>query len=162
MYLDTVGLVTIGIGFMLASSYAASTLPFTHPDGTPGSQIEIANEYARVKALPAGKLPMFYHSLSSLLLPEVEIQRLLVSKVNSFEVSLRRLYSDYDTLPDSVKVGLIDMIYNLGAARLQATYPRFNAAVRAHDWGLAATQSHRNGPSAERNAWAAEQFLEVE
>lgn len=161
MYLDTVGLVTVGIGFMLASSYAAATLPFTHPDGSVATQLEISDEYSRVKALPKGKLPDFYHSLSSLLLPDAQIYGMLATKVDTFEQGLLRIYPHYDTYPDSAKIALIDMAYNLGIAKLSSTYPRFNSAVRAHDWQLAASQCHRNGPSEERNLWTKNQFLEA-
>lgn len=161
MYLDSVGLVTIGIGFMLPNVYAASTLPFVNTDGSPSTQEEIAADFNRVKSLPQNKLPTAYHSFSSPLLPDAEIVKLTASKINSFEVSLRRMYPDYGIYPDAVKIALIDMIYNLGAAKLQAQYPKFNAAVRAHDWQLAASQCHRNGPSADRNAWAYQQFMEA-
>ena len=161
LYLDSIGLVTVGVGFMLPNVYAASTLPFMNTAGEPASQVEIALDYNRVKMLPANKLPTYYHSFSSPLLPQAEINRLLAANVVSFEVSLRRIYPDYDIYPDSVKVGLIDMCYNLGAAKLQATYPKFNAAVRSHNWELAASQSHRNGPSSERNAWTAGKFMEA-
>jgi len=161
MYLDSIGLVTVGVGFMLPNVYAASTLPFVNTKDEPASQVEIALDYNRVKALPANKLVTYYHSFSSLLLPPSEINRLLAANVTSFEVSLRRIYPDYDVYPGSVKIGLLDMVYNLGAAKLQATYPKFNAAVRAHNWELAAAQSHRNGPSEERNTWTKNQFLET-
>lgn len=161
MYLDSVGLVTIGVGFMLPNVYAASTLPFLNTKDELASQVEIAIDYNRVKSLPSNKLPTYYHSFSSLLLPPSEINRLLAANVNSFEVSLRRMYPDYGIYPDAVKVALIDMVYNLGAAKLQAQYPKFNAAVRAHDWQLAASQSHRNGPSEERNTYVKNLFLEA-
>lgn len=161
MYLDKVGLVTVGIGFMLPNIYAASTLPFMKPAGEPASQIDISLDYNRVKALSANKLVTYYHSFSSPLLPQAEINRLLAANVVSFEVSLRRIYLDYDIYPDSVKVGLIDMCYNLGASKLQAQYPKFNRAVQTHNWLLAADQCHRNGPSEERNTWTKNQFLEA-
>lgn len=161
MYLDSVGLVTVGIGFMLPNVFAASTLPFVNNAGESASQIEISLDYNRVKALPANKLVTYYHSFSSPFLPQSELDRQLAIKVTAFEVALRRIYPDYDVYPDSVKIALIDMIYNLGAAKLQATYPKFNAAVRAHDWRLAASQSHRNGPSDERNKYVKNLFMEA-
>jgi GH24 family phage-related lysozyme (muramidase) len=161
LYLDSVGYVTVGVGFMLVSIYAAATLPFVNPDGSNASPDQIAAEFNRVQALPAGKTADFYHTIASLALPMSSIDQLLASKVNSFEVSLRRLYSGYDAFPDGVKEALIDMIYNLGAAKLQATYPKFNAAVNAQDWKTAAEQCHRNGPSGDRNTWTAQQFMEA-
>lgn len=161
MYADSVGLVTVGIGFMLPNVFAASTLPFVNPAGEPSTQTEIAADFNRVKSLPSNKLPTYYHSFSSPLLPQAEINRLLAANVASFEISLRRLYADYDTYPDSVKVGLIDMCYNLGAAKLRDQYPKFNRAVQTHNWLLAADQCHRNGPSSERNEWCQKQFMEA-
>lgn len=161
LYLDSIGLVTIGVGFMLPNVFAASTLPFVNPAGEPSTQTEIASDFNRVKSLPSNKLPTYYHSFSSPLLPQAEINRLLAANVASFEISLRRMYPDYDAYPDSVKVGLIDMCYNLGAAKLQAQYPKFNRAVQTHNWILAADQCHRNGPSAERNEFTQKLFLEA-
>lgn len=161
LYLDSVGLVTIGIGFMLPNVFSASTLPFVNTSGEPSTQAEIAADFNRVKSLPANKLPTYYHSFSSPLLPQAEINRLLAANVSSFEISLRKMYSGYDTYPDSVKVGLIDMCYNLGSAKLKAQYPKFNRAVQTHNWILAADQCHRNGPSAERNEFTQKLFLEA-
>jgi GH24 family phage-related lysozyme (muramidase) len=161
LYLDSVGNATIGVGFLVASVYAASTLPFVNPDGSNTTPDQIAYEFNRVKALPSDKPADFYRTMNSPLLPMASIDQLLASKVNSFEVSLRRLYADYDAYPGVVKEALLDMVYNLGAAKLQAQYPKFNAAVRAHDWLVAAAECHRNGPSAERNAWTSQQFMEA-
>lgn len=161
LYLDSVGLVTVGIGFMLPNVYAASTLPFMNTAGEPASQVEIVLDYNRVKMLPANKLPTYYHSFSSPILPQAEIDRQLAAKVNAFEIVLRRYFPDYDIYPDSVKLGLIDMTYNLGPARFRAQYPKFYAAILSHNWGLAAAQSHRNGPSAERNEWCKNLFMEA-
>src|SRR5882724_13364038 len=83
LYLDSIGLVTVGVGFMLPNVYAASTLPFMNSAGEPASQVEIALDYNRVKMLPANKLPTYYHSFSSPLLPQAEINRLLAANVVS-------------------------------------------------------------------------------
>ena len=161
MYLDSVGLVTVGIGFMLPNVFAASALPFMNSAGDSSAQIEIATDFARVKDMIPNKLPKFYYHSESPILPQAEIDRQLAAKVNAFEVVLRRYFPDYDAYPDSVKLGLIDMTYNLGPARFRAQYPKFYAAILAHNWGLAAAQSHRNGPSEERNEWCKNLFMEA-
>jgi len=40
MYLDSIGLVTVGVGFMIPNVYSASTLPFVNTKGEPASQVE--------------------------------------------------------------------------------------------------------------------------
>jgi GH24 family phage-related lysozyme (muramidase) len=162
MYLDSVGLVTVAVGLMLPNSTSASYLAFQNPaTGQPSSQQEIFNDYDRVKSMSANHSADYYHLSISPMLAESEIDRLLSAKVNSFEVSLRRIYQDYDTYPDPIKIALIDMIYNLGPNKLQSQYIKFNAAIKSHDWKMAAMQSHRNGPSAERNDYIKNLLMEA-
>lgn len=162
MYADSVGLVTVGVGFMIPDAGTAAQMPFTEPaSGLPSDPGAVTADFYRVKALPSNKSAGFYHSFPSPLLPKTAIDSMLAAKVNNFEVGLRRIYPYYDMFPDAAKVGLIDMAYNLGSMSLQGRFPKFNAAVNKHDWLMASAECHRNGPSDERNTWCANQFLEA-
>lgn len=163
MYLDSVGLVTIGVGNMLPSVAAALRLPLrVQSSGDLAGADAIAKDFARVAAMAPDKLPRFYYEYEALILEQVDIDVLLLARVRDFESQLRTLYPRYDTFPDAAKLGLIDMIYNLGAGKLQTGYPHFDASVRAGDFGVAAQQCDRNAAQAAfaaRNLWTRQQFL---
>jgi hypothetical protein len=72
---------------------------------------------------------------------------------------LRSQVPGYDKLPDPAKLGLLDMVYNLGPGRLFSQFPRLLAAVEAGHWDQAAAMSSRRGPAPVRNEWTRQQFL---
>jgi GH24 family phage-related lysozyme (muramidase) len=158
MYRDTVGKVTVGVGLMLPNAAAAQALPFVLAQ-RPASPSEIAAEYARVDALTLGRLPVFYKSPASLELSQQTIDQKLTSVLEGFESDLRTQLPHYDTLPDSVKLALLDMIYNLGPAGLFKGFPHLIAAIQTGSWEQAAAHCIRRGPSPQRNNWTREQFL---
>ena len=158
MYLDTVGKVTVGVGLMLANEVAAHALPFTL-EGRPATPDQIGKEFARVSAMKKGRASAFYSSKPGLQLSTQAIDDKLRATLEGFEGYLRTHVPGYDLLPDAAKLALLDMIYNLGPGRLFAQYPRLFAAIERGDWKTAAAASLRRGPSAARNAWARQQFL---
>jgi GH24 family phage-related lysozyme (muramidase) len=160
MYRDTVGLITVGVGNMLPNVEAALKLPFrVQSSGDLAGEPAVRKEFARVGALAAGKLPKFYYEYEALTLADTDIDALLAARVAVFETQLRRQYPHYGSFPDAVKLGLIDMIYNLGAGKLVNTYPHFDNAVFDQNWNTAANLCHRNGPSEARNDWTRNQFV---
>ena len=158
MYLDTVGKVTVGVGLMLVNEMAAHALPFA-TEGRAATAEEISKEFARVSAMKQGRAAGFYSNTPALQLSGEIIDSKLRATLEGFEGYLRTHIAGYDLLPDSAKLALLDMIYNLGPGRLFAQYPRLLAAVERGDWKTAAAASLRRGPSAARNAWARQQFL---
>jgi len=158
MYRDTVGKVTVGVGLMLPDVKAAQALPFLL--GTsPATPQEIAAEFARVDAMTMGRASSFYKTSTSLELTQQTIDAKLSSVLEGFEADLKSEFPHYDTLPDSVKMALLDMIYNLGPAGLFKGFPHLVAAVQTGAWAQAAEHCMRRGPSAARNAWTQQQFL---
>ncbi len=158
MYRDTVGKVTVGVGLMLPDAKAAEALPFVV--GTrPATPQEIAAEFSRVDTMPLGRASAFYKSPTTVELPQQTIDAKLTSVLEGFETDLRTHLPHYDTLPDGVKMALLDMIYNLGPAGLFKDFPHLIAAVDAGEWAQAAECCMRRGPSAARNTWTRQQFL---
>ncbi len=158
MYLDTVGKVTVGVGLMLGNEIAALSLPFVVGD-QPAGLDQIGREFARVRAMKSGRAAKFYVSKLGLYLPDDAIDAKLRDTIRGFESYLRLHISGYEALPDTAKLALLDMVYNLGPGRLFAEYPHLIAAVERGDWRAAAASSLRRGPSSERNAWVKQQFL---
>jgi GH24 family phage-related lysozyme (muramidase) len=158
MYRDTVGKVTVGVGLTLPNAAAAETLPFLL-DGRAATTAEIAAEFARIDTMTMGRLPAFYKNPASLELSQETIDAKLSAVLQEFETDLRTHIPHYDGLPDSVKMALLDMIYNLGPAGLFHGFPHLMAAVESGSWAQAAACCMRRGPGEARNAWTREQFL---
>jgi GH24 family phage-related lysozyme (muramidase) len=158
MYRDTVGKVTVGVGLMLPDAKAAQALPF-FLGVRAATQQEIAAEYARVDAMTLGRASSFYKIPTSLTLTQQTIDSKLSSVLQGFEADLRTEFPHYDTLPDAIKMALLDMIYNLGPAGLFKGFPHLVAAVQTGSWAQAAEHCMRRGPSQARNNWTQQQFL---
>ncbi|HTS51734.1 MAG TPA: hypothetical protein VMH26_00525, partial [Burkholderiales bacterium] len=92
-------------------------------------------------------------------LPHPAIDALLMHHLTFFDGQLSQHLPDYASFPDPVKLGLLDMVFNLGVTGLLHGYPIFLSHVRKHDWANAAIHCHRNGPSHSRDDWTREQFL---
>jgi GH24 family phage-related lysozyme (muramidase) len=158
MYRDTVGKVTVGVGLMLPDTKAAQALPF-FLGSRPATPEEIAAEYARVDAMSMGRTSSFYKMPTSLELTQPTIDAKLSSVLQGFEADLRTEFPHYDTLPDGIKMALLDMIYNLGPAGLFKGFPHLIAAVQTGAWAQAAEHCMRRGPGPARNNWTRQQFL---
>lgn len=159
MYLDTKGFVTVGVGELLANAAKAETLAFLDPDGEASTQDAILDEFNRVAALAPAKVAAFYRSPTSPVLPHGAIDALLMNHLNLFDGQLSARFPDYAGFPDPAKLGLLDMIYNLGQVGLFQHFLHFMAAVDKQDWLGAAANCHRVGPSQARNDWTQQQFL---
>jgi len=159
MYLDTRGFVTVGVGELLASAAKAETLSFVDPDGEPTPQDAILDEFNRVSGLIPAKVAAFYRSPTSPVLPHAAIDTLLMNHLNFFDGQLATRFPDYAGFPDPAKLGLLDMIYNLGQVGLFQHFPHFMTAVDNENWLGAAANCHRVGPSQARNDWTRQQFL---
>jgi GH24 family phage-related lysozyme (muramidase) len=161
MYLDTKGLVTVGVGKMLPDATAAQELDFVRrADGGSATADEIAADFNTVSAQAAGRLAATYKKYTSLDLPDEAIGDLLKIVVEGFENDLEQSYAGYDNYPLSAKRALLDMIYNLGLDGL-LKFKKMKASVEAGDWTTAAAQCHRNGPSEARNNWTRDLFLDA-
>lgn len=151
MYLDTRGYVTVGVGFMLDSATAAATYPFVRRvDQQLATEEERKAAWSAVSDAERGYPASYYESLTTLVLPSVDT--ILRQKLTAFEADLKSIFGDYDTFPAPAQEALVDLIYNLGKAGLQ-TFTKLLAAIRAREWALAASESHRASPVPEaRNA----------
>lgn len=158
MYRDAVGKVTVGVGLMLPDAKAAQALPFVI-GARPATPEEIAAEYARVDAMAMGRASAFYKTPASLVLTQQTIDAKLTSVLAGFEADLRSQFPHYDSIPDNVKIALLDMIYNLGPAGLFKGFPHLMVAVETGAWAQAAEHCTRRGPGPVRNDWTRQQFL---
>ena len=140
MYLDSVGLVTVGCGTMLPNSDAAAAIPFYHEgNGAAASAVEVGAAWDSLHAESATQKAavskdkfgaQHYKSSSDLRITGQTSSDLRDQHIGSDYNQLCLIYVHFDLLPDAAKLALFDMIYNLGAGR---------AAVAAH----AATKGHK-------------------
>jgi GH24 family phage-related lysozyme (muramidase) len=157
MYLDTEGYVTAGIGFMLPTPAAACLLPWTKGDraATPD---EITAEFNRVLGLQKGMAPKFYRG--DLTLTDAAIDAELLRRLTIVDRALPAVFPKYADLPDSWKLGLLDLSYNMGVHRLKTKFPQFVAAILSGNHQAAEAQCVRPQVGLRRNAWTRQCFSE--
>jgi GH24 family phage-related lysozyme (muramidase) len=158
MYLDTRGFVTVGVGELLANVARAQSLEFVDSSGQPATQATILAEFNRVSALASGQAADFYCLPTSPVLLPATIDTLRMNHVAYFDGQLSGRFAAYASFRDPAKLGLLDMIYNLGVKGLFSGFPHFMGCVDNQDWLGAFAQCHRVGPSPDRNAWTKQQF----
>jgi GH24 family phage-related lysozyme (muramidase) len=158
MYRDTVGKITVGVGLMLPDAAAACALAF-QIGGRAATQAEIAADYARVDAMAAGHSAAYYRVVGGLELPPAAIDSLLLKTLTGFEEQVCARMPEFATLPDAVKLVLLDMAYNLGVGGLFHEYPKMLEAIASGDWTAAAAECQRHGIGEARNAWTRAQLL---
>jgi lysozyme len=107
-YRDTMGLLTVGVGFSLER---------------PDARSRIARLGVDYDALCRGEAE----------LSEAQIDRLLGEEVAITHRAVRHVYPDYDGFPEAARLVILDLAYNVGVAGL-GTFVHFLDAVRARDW----------------------------
>src|SRR5437016_11515233 len=82
MYLDTKGLVTVGVGQLLSSVEEAKKLPFINrTTQKPATPTEIDTDYSAVKKQPVDHIADFYKQFTQLDLPQSDIDALFKARV---------------------------------------------------------------------------------
>lgn len=146
MYLDTAGFVTTGVGFMLPDLAAARRLSWDRPGF-------VDTDWASVRAQPLGRPAASYRRFTNARLTEDVIKREFETRLALFESQMVKALPAWRSYPDSVRIALLDMAYNMGGGFL-AHWPKLHAAVKARAWHECARQCVRTGPGAQpaRNA----------
>lgn len=157
MYLDSVGKVTVAEGLMVPDVSSALALPFQFA-GAIAEPGDIRADFLRVEKMKPCMAPGFYHCATSVTLTHDYMRVLALRTLVRFDGFLRSEFPSLDSYPDVVKPAMLDMIYNLGPGRLQS-FHQWRDAVLTKNWAQAAATCHRRQISADRNAWAAAQFL---
>ena len=85
-----------------------------------------------------------------------------VHKVEAFRRDLKRTGWELERYPEAAQIGIVDLAYNMGVARLNKGFISFKPAVIAGDWVRAAAECRRKKPvSDERNEATRKLFLSV-
>ncbi len=158
LYLDTLGLVTCGVGHMIPNANAMAGVPMVQPGGAEASLVDKVTEWYRVKHLEPARLPAYYAANTTLRMTPEAITDLQDSDVAAFQQALRSLLPGFDQFPEPAQEALLDMAFNLGAKGLVDKFPHLIAAVNARDWQTCAAQCHRAGIQEWRNVATSELF----
>jgi GH24 family phage-related lysozyme (muramidase) len=146
MYLDSVGVVTCGVGHALFTPGDAYNICWWKDTSTLATREEVNAGWSSVK---------YKNSKRALLISYEETDRLLQSDLTKFERVIRSTFADVDTYPHLVQVALYDICFNCGSF---TKWPHFSAAIHAHNWKLAATHSLRPQVGNSRNEDTFEQL----
>jgi GH24 family phage-related lysozyme (muramidase) len=171
LYLDSVGRVTVGVGHLIASRIAASSLVL-YQNGSPptclGDLREKTAEYDEIIKQPVGYKASWYKRHTTLVMKADDIDALRDGHIDNFYSELTNIYrrakgyqTDFDNLPTNVQMALFDMIFNIGATKIVGTFTVFDQAIRACDWKTAAQHSYRPQVSTERNEYVKQLFPSV-
>lgn len=148
MYLDSVGVVTVGVGHAIFTVEDACCLGFMRGNRA-ATRAEIIADYTGVK---------YTKRKGTLFLPVEEMDRILAFDMGKFEHIVEAAFPEVDSYPESVQVALIDIAFNCGSFK---GWPSLAKAVKAGDWVTAAKESKRKPPVGdERNRDTQEQFTE--
>ena len=155
MYLDTAGVVTIGVGFALFDVDDALEIDFSWKlkklKGHVVLNEDVEHEFNTVQDLPKGKVASWYADKTELKISQGEISKLLSTHIHYFEEDLEVDFDGYSKQPKEAQIALLDMAYNLGHSGLMRKFPKFCGAFRARDWEKCALECHRRGISDWRN-----------
>jgi hypothetical protein len=163
MYLDTKGLVTVGIGNLIDPVGLAMGLPFQFkavnranaPAGRAATRAEIDAEWRALKhhqdrqqLITGGH--RLCDAVTNLELGEANRMQLFEDKTAANERQLRAAFNDFDWWPADAQLGLMAMAWGLGAG-FPARWPRFSAACQRKDFDAAAADSKISTWRSERN-----------
>ncbi len=161
LYLDTLGLVTCGVGHMIPGQVAMAGIPIVHPRGTEATLIDKIAEWQRAKLLEPARLPEYYTANTRLRMTPEAITALQDSDVASFQQAPRSLLPGFDEFPEPAQEALLDMAFQLGAKGLIEKFPHLATAVKASDWQTCAAECHRAGIQEWRNVATADLFRQA-
>ena len=160
MYLDTVGKVRVGVGNMLKKPSSAASLPFiVEATGEKASEQSIEEEFELISSQEAARPAKFYKEFTQLILSDRDINQLLDMRLDKFESKLRMDFPKYDDYPEDAKLGLIDMVYDLGNKGLVKKFPTFTNAARKADWLTCSNECRRKQIQDSRNDKVRSLFL---
>lgn len=164
MYLDTKGLVTVGIGHQIFSAEDAQQIPFLDKAGKPVPKVEIRRQYEFLKNsfLPNYKA-ISYQKLTNIHISEDTMANLMDANLQDIDRQLKLLFHGFDNYPSNIRLVLFDMAYNGGVNKLRIGYPKFIEAIRKGNWRAAADESHRKWPIREsRNQYVKDLLMNQE
>jgi GH24 family phage-related lysozyme (muramidase) len=143
MYVDVLGLVTIGVGCLIDTPDAAARLPFVHPNGTVAIPSEIKAAWQNLKdnreALKKLHWKLAAPYTHGLRLPDAAVDDLMVERLKASVAWLQRTFPKWDEFPADAQLGIVSMAWAAGA-NFTAKFPTFTLAAKAGNWARCADE----------------------
>jgi GH24 family phage-related lysozyme (muramidase) len=181
LYQDSVGQVTIGVGHLVPSELKATALALRRrSDRQPATADEKKAAWKAVKAenryyvgAKDHKQHVYgaghYEKSSPLYMDSTDIDQLTEDHIVEFEAYLKKAFSkqngyqtDFDGMPDNVRLALFDMMFNMGPTRFPRPWHNLVEAIKKTDWKKAADSSNRPQVNLERNAYVKSLLLSAD
>ena len=172
LYLDSKGLVTIGIGHFIPNKNELSSVPlYTVKNNIPftlASQQKKLEEYTIISQKPKNYKASWYRQFCTLVMKDSDINLQRDKHLNTFYSELVSIYNipngykrNFDDYPEVVQKALFDMIFNLGQTKLRNIFVNFNAAIKQENWNDAALESNRPDVNSARNLYVRELLIQA-
>ena len=129
-YLDTAGVCTIGKGLAVFSAAEAARL--FGPDARAA--------WESVRTAPPGLVAESYAHLSDWRASDAVLEKEFRSRLMGVAIDLSRQFETWNQTPANAQIALIDLAYNVGAAKLPDRWPNLARAVREGNWLEASAQ----------------------
>lgn len=149
------------------ATHAAGLAFYLRKTGAPATEEQRKAEFEAVSKETKGKVAGWYKSKTTLFMKPADIDALTKEHIESFEKELKNLYSvaayapGFEKFPQEVRLALFDMIFNLGATKLESSYLAFNRAIAKGDWEKAASECFRKGIQLSRNNYVKDLFTKA-
>jgi len=154
MYLDILGLVTVGVGNLIDPVEAAQALPFCFKNragistpGSPATQDQITQEWQTLKNTPglATKGYTACEPITQLELSDDAIDALILGRLVQNEGFLKRQpwFQNFDAWPADAQLALLSMAWAMGPGG-PGGFPNFRAACQKLDFSTAAAECKMN------------------
>lgn len=158
-YLDSVGLITIGIGFNVDKVFMGNDLYTVDAQGNAQGPATLADKkrgydalkgfFHKNKKMIRGRYVInyrasFYRNKTNLRMREKVIMGMARQKMEEFAGELRGKFKDFGCFPSPARIALMDMIWHMGGTRFsEENWEKFFEAVNERDWERAAKESRR-------------------
>ena len=133
LYLDVLGLVTIGVGNLVDPLALALELPFVHRDGSPASREEVWSAWFAVKNRQdlAKRGHLAFEALTHVRMTREGVEKLVLGKLVQNELVLVQRWPGWHEWPADAQLGALSMAW---AAGPKFYAPKFTAAAAAKDF----------------------------
>ncbi len=149
MYQDVERHVTVGYGHLIGEQGEALRLQSRFslkPGAAPGLDLKdaIKTDFATVKdSLVPNPAPSDFTDITLAEMSRVEAAMLLDEDVGNALEDAKRVFPAFGTYPHGAKLGILDLLFNLGRPRFIKQFVIFKRAADVRDWRTAARESHR-------------------
>jgi GH24 family phage-related lysozyme (muramidase) len=160
-YLDTKGLVTIGIGHMVRTLDDALALDGFMVGSRPASRSEIANDFSVVQYAKPAMAAGYYAPKCITRMSGDAILGLFEDDVDTCQKELILAVPGFTEMPETVQAAAIDMRFNMGISRLRAKFPKFmgHMVEKNYQGMLAECKRTEDSENAKRrNVWTEAQI----